>query len=116
MGSSRWHSQLPRDIRDLIAVLTWEARPTGLTRAVMSGIRTARAASTPWDRAQSRSRDGIICSSESSAVRGTGMGQPVRCARTDSSVHSLTSGYSSSARWATRMSRSVQGWRSRRRR
>ena len=37
------------------------------------------------------------------------MGQPVRCARTDSSVHSLTGGYSSSARWATRMSRSVQG-------
>ena len=37
------------------------------------------------------------------------MGQPVRCARTDSSVHSLIAGYSSSARWATRMSRSVQG-------
>src|SRR5256884_3488397 len=97
LGSSRWHSQLPRDIRALIAVLTWEARPTGLTRAAITGTRTARAASTPWEMAQSRSRDGIICTSESSAVRGTGRGQPVRCARTDSSAHSLTGGYSSRA-------------------
>ena len=33
-----------------------------------------------------------------------GLGQPVRCARTDRSVHSLTGGYSSSARCATRRS------------
>ena len=59
--------------------------------------------------AQSRSRSGITCSSESSVVRGTGIGQPVRWARTESSAHSRIAGYSSRARWATRMSRSVQG-------
>jgi hypothetical protein len=59
-------------------VLTWDARPTGLTREAITGTRTPTAASTPWERAQSRSRDGITWSSESSVVRGTGMGQPVR--------------------------------------
>jgi len=81
-------------------VLTWEASPTGLTHPAMTGTRTPRAVSTPWEMAQSRNRDGISCRSESSAVRGTGMGQPVRCARTESWVQSLTAGYSSSARWA----------------
>ena len=83
--------------------------PTGLTRPTMTGILTRTAASTPCEIAQSRSRDGIISSSDSSAVRGTGMGQPVRCASTVSSAHSRMAGYSSSARWATRMSRSVHG-------
>jgi hypothetical protein len=82
----------------MFAVLTWEARPTGLTRRAMTGTRTARAVSTPCEMAQSRSRDGIICSSESSAVRGTGMGQPVRCATTDSSVQSRIAGYSARRR------------------
>jgi hypothetical protein len=75
----------------------------------MTGVRASRAASTPCEIAQSRSRDGIICSSESSGVRGTGMGQPVRWATTDSSAHSLIAGYSSSARWAIRISRRVHG-------
>ena len=75
----------------------------------MAGTRMPTAASTPCDIAQSRSRDGIICSSETSSVPGTGMGHPVRWARTDSSAHSLIPGYSSRARWAIRMSRSVHG-------
>ncbi len=75
----------------------------------MTGTRTLIAASTPCERAQSRSRDGIIWISERSVIPGTGIGQPVRCARTDSSAHSLIPGYSSRARWATRMSLSVHG-------
>src|SRR6202044_1484619 len=94
LGSSRWQSQLSLDTRDRSAVLTWAASPTGLTRLAITGHRTLTAASTPWEMAQSRSRDGISCSSESSAVRGTGIGHPVRCARTESSAQSLSAGYS----------------------
>ena len=90
-------------------MLTCAASPTGLTRRAMTGTRAFTAASTPCEMAQSRSRDGIICTRDSSAGRGTGMGQPVRCPRTDSSAHSRMAGYSSRARWATRMSRSVHG-------
>ena len=90
-------------------MLTCEASPTGLTRPAITPDLEFTARSTPCEIAQSRSLAGIICSSDSSVVFGTGIGQPVRCASTDSSVHSLIPGYSSSARCATRISRSVHG-------
>ena len=72
-------------------------------------MREATAASTAWDRAQSRSRDSIPAKVAANAGPGMGMAQPVRCASTDSSAHMVIRGSRSAARWAARTCRSVHG-------
>jgi|SRR5450755_3127570 hypothetical protein len=75
----------------------------------MTGIREATAASTAWDRAQSRSRDSIAARAPAKTGPGIGMVQPVRCASTESSAHKVIRGSLIAARWAARTCRSVHG-------
>jgi len=89
--------------------VTWTANAAQLIRAEMTGMREATAASTAWDRAQSRSRDVIAASAAAKAGPGMGMSQPVRWARTDSSAHTVIRGSPIAARWAARTCRSVHG-------
>jgi hypothetical protein len=81
-----------------IAAVTWTARPGPLSREEMTGMRDATAASTAWDRAQSRSRDSISARTLAKTGPGIGMVQPVRCASTDSSAHKVIRGSPVAAR------------------
>src|ERR1700689_584418 len=75
----------------------------------MTGTRAAMAASTAWDRAQSRSREVIAARAAANAGPGMGMSQPVRWASTDSSAHTVIRGSVIAARWAALTCRRVQG-------
>ena len=90
-------------------MVTWTASAAPLVRAEMTAVRAATAASTAWDRAQSRSRDVMAVSAAARAGPGMGMSQPVRWARTDSSAHTVIRGSPLAARWAARTCRSVHG-------
>src|SRR5580692_5220024 len=92
-----------------MAAVTWTASAGPLVRAEITGVRAAMAASTAWDRAQSRSREVIAVRAAAKAGPGMGMSQPVRWASTDSSAHTVIRGSVIAARWAARTCRSVHG-------
>src|ERR1700732_2993259 len=75
-----------RPARARIAAATCAARAAGLA---IPG-RAATAASIAWEAAHWASRAGCARRAASAAGVGTGIGQPVRCASTASSDHSLT--------------------------
>jgi hypothetical protein len=108
-GSSAGHSHWSRSARARIAACAWPARAPGLGTAVRPVVRTATAASTACEVAHRLSRAGSSLNRASAAGTGTGTGHPVRCASTASSAHRRTQGWSSSARCAARISRSVHG-------